>query len=119
MKIFRRKILWRLPKPADFVIIDRANSSRSRSVLPAGSSFEIIDTRPTHWNINPRVLLTTVMCMRHVKVRLSRQYSLSFIKGTLKQIECAHIKAILIWTKPKAVVTGIDNSERWSWLSDN
>tara|TARA_B100000475_G_C14991193_1_gene312337 strand:+ start:37 stop:969 length:933 start_codon:yes stop_codon:yes gene_type:complete len=39
--------------------------------------------------------------------------------GILKQIECAHIKAILTWIKPKAVVTGIDNSERWSWLSDN
>tara|TARA_B110000438_G_C15796058_1_gene642898 strand:+ start:189 stop:1124 length:936 start_codon:yes stop_codon:yes gene_type:complete len=39
--------------------------------------------------------------------------------GMLKQIECAHIKATLAWIKPKAVVTGIDNSERWSWLSDN
>ena len=119
MRVFRPTISWRLPKPADFVIIDRANSSRSKSVLPAGSSFEIIDTRPVHWNINPRLLLTTLMCLRHVKVRLSHQYSSSFIMGTLKQIECAHIKAIITWIKPKAVVTGIDNSERWSWLSDN
>ena len=116
---FRRKVYCTLPKPVDFVIIDRANSSRSRSILPAGSSIAIIDVRPVHWNIHPRVLLKTFICVSQIKLRLSRQYSPSFVKGILKQIECAHIKAILTLIKPKAVVTGIDNSEKWSWLSDN
>ena len=118
MKFFNRKVIWKKPVSADFVIIDYHNSSRCRSVLPEGYSVSVIGTRPTSWFLHPKVLVLTFKYLTDVRLSLSRSYSHSFLIGTLKQIECVHIKAVLTCIKPKGVITGIDNSERFAWLSN-
>ncbi len=118
MKLFGRELRLGDPGVAEIVIFDDVNSHVVRQALPAGRTVAILKVRPEDVRLGPRTLFHTArLLLCRLSIAEARQHPHGVARGLLFQCRCIYLEACLAAIAPRAVVTFIDNSGPWGWLS--
>ncbi len=117
MKIFGKNITFRNPKKVDIVIFDECNSEYVKKVLNANLSVGIFKMRPYEIFITPTVIINVLFCIDHFSLKFAIEHPSGFVFGALFQLRAIYFEACLFTMRPKAVITIIDNSSTFHWLS--
>lgn len=117
MKIFGRRVRLGNPKPVDIVIFDEDCSNVARMALNQYHRVGIFNQRPEDIWIGPWVIFKFLQCLGQFQLRKAIEHRRGFLVGILRQLRFIYFEACLKVIKPKAVVTFIDNSSSFSWLS--
>ena len=116
---FASKIVFSTPKSADIIIFDETNSNYIREVIPENFTVSIFNMRPMEVYITPRILFNFIRNLKHFTFRTGVASNRSWFYKIFWQLFCIYIKADLISRNPKAIITSIDNSSSFGWLSEN
>lgn len=106
------------PDPADIVIFDEVGSQFIRRALNTAHSVAVFPARPPEVRIGVRTIaffLRDLPQFRLTEVDRSRGLLRGLVKGAWLRLLGATISAM----RPKAVITFIDNSGSFHWLSMN
>ena len=117
MKVFGREIKFGDPEPADIVIFDEDGSEIVRKVLSQDHSIYVFNQRPEDIWIGFGVVSQFFRCVGHFQFDEAATNSRGLVIGILKQFRCIYFESCLELIKPKAVVSFIDNSSTFGWLS--
>ena len=117
MKIFGRRIRLGDPKPVDIVIFDEECSNVVRIVLNKHYSVGIFNQRPEDIWIGSGVVLKFFQCLGQLQPKKAIEHRRGFLVGMLRQLRFIYYEACMKVIKPMAVVTFIDNSSSFGWLS--
>jgi surface carbohydrate biosynthesis protein len=117
MKILGRQIRLGDPKPADIVIFDEDNSHLVRRVLNAKYSIVVFNQRPEDIWIGVGIFVNIIRNLGCFQFKDALVHRRGIVIGAIKQLQFVYFKACLDAIKPKAVITYIDNSSNFGWLS--
>lgn len=117
MKIFGRNIIIRNPSIVDIVIFDECNAHYVKRVLNAKYSVGIFKMRPYEILVAPSIIMNALQCIHHFSLKEALEYPRGILFGVLYQLRAIYFEGCLVSMKPKAVVTFIDNSSTFHWLS--
>ena len=117
MKIFGRNFILGNPSIVDIVIFDDCNAQYVKRVLNTKYSVGIFKMRPHEILIAPSIIINAILCIHHFNLKEALQYPRGIIFGVLYQLRAIYFEGCLVSMKPKAVVTFIDNSSTFHWLS--
>ena len=104
---------------SEVIIFDETNASLIQSVIPKGLTVSIFKMRPMDFHITPSIILSFLKNLRYIKFKNSGFSNRSFFYKIFFQLLCVYIKADLLIRNPKAILTSIDNSSKFAWLSEN
>jgi hypothetical protein len=119
MKKYFKRVNFSNPGSADIIIFDETDASLIQSVIPKGLTVSIFKMRPMEFHITLLVLLNFVRNLNNFKFRNSGLSRRSTFYKIFFQLYCIYIKADLMCQNPKAIITSIDNSSKFAWLSEN
>ena len=118
MKIFGILFKFGNPKPVDIVIYDECNSRFAKETLPKGLTSAIFKIRqPDIW-VSIDIFFNLLKCIKHFSLKNSFG-NRNYLVNILIQFRNIYFEAFLITIGPKAVITFIDNSSSFHWLSKN
>ncbi len=117
MRILGREFRLGDPKSVDIVIFDECNSLYVRKALNPNYRIAIFKMRPYEILVGPKILINVVRFLRQLTLREAVAHPRGFVLGTLSQLRSIYFESCLVAMKPKAVVTFIDNSDSFHWLS--
>ena len=117
-KLFKR-ISFSTPDSADIIIFDETNSSVIELVIPESLTVSIFKMRPIEFYITPRILFSFIRNLKYFTFRNGVASNRGWFYKIFWQLLCIYIKADLISRNPKAIITSIDNSGNFGWLSEN
>lgn len=117
MKIFGRELKFRKPPEVDVVIFDECNSHLVKRVINDSYSLCVFNQRPEDLWVNVRVLVKIFCNMGYFDVSSILKHQRGIFIGALKNFRYIYFKSCLDVMNPKAVVTYIDNSSSFGWLS--
>jgi len=117
VRVFGRALKWGNPKAAGIVIFDETNSHIVRRALPDGYAVTVLSVGPEDLRVSVRIALWAVRLVGRLSFGDAREHPLGTLRGILYQIRCIYLEAYLVTMSPKAVVTFIDNSGPFGWLS--
>jgi hypothetical protein len=107
------------PNSSDVVIFDETNASLIQSVIPNGLIVSIFKMRPMEFYITPSIILSFLKNLKHLELKNSGFSKRRFAHTILWQLLCVYIKAVILSQNPRAIITSIDNSSKFAWLSEN
>lgn len=107
------------PDSTDIIIFDETNSNQVELVIPESLTVSIFKIRPMEFYITPRILFSFIRNLKYFTFRNSVASNRGWSYKILWQLRCIYIKADLISRNPKAIITSIDNSGNFGWLSEN
>ena len=118
MKLFNRKVCLYSPPRSDIVIFDETNSEFIIDYILQDLTYYIYKVRPGNFFISFKVIYYFILSLRSFdwKYALSKNKKLRYLAGTLSRhyyLSCFHLIC------PKIVITYIDNSGLYHWLSKN
>ena len=119
MKLLERQLIFGDPSPADMIIFDEINSSYVRQAIDVKFSVHIFKTRPENLFIGPWVLFNFLFMLPSIKLSDIESLESGFIKRVLNQLKMIYFLACFKRINPKAIITMIDNSPDFHWLSKN
>ena len=104
---------------ADIVIFDETNSHIVRQALSTHHSIAVFNVRPEDIWIGGSIIYNFFFFLRKFNFReaLKGRRGLAQIRGIFGQLRCIYFASCLATMKPKAVITFIDNSGSFHWLS--
>jgi len=114
-----KRISFSTPEFADIIIFDETNASLIQSVIPKGLTVSIFKMRPMEFYITPRILFSFIRNLKYFTFRNGVASNRGWFYKIFWQLLCIYIKADLISRNPKAIITSIDNSGNFGWLSEN
>ena len=114
-----RRVHFSAPASSDIVIFDEANSNLIQSVIPESMTISTCKMRPMEFYITPKIILIFLKNVRDIKFKNSKLSNKSLFYIVFWQLLCIYIKADLLSRNPKVIVTSIDNSSKFAWLSEN
>ena len=114
-----KSIHFSKPSTSDIVIFDETNSTLIESVIPDGLTISIFYMRPMEFYITPMILFNFIRNLNNFKFRSGAASNRGWLYKIFWQLLCIYIKADLSSRNPKAIVTSIDNSSKFAWLSEN
>lgn len=117
MNIFGKKIRFKNPEKADIVIFDECNCEYVRRVLDAKYKVEVFKMRPYEIWIAPVVVYNFIININQIKIKDAIVHSSGLLYGLLFQLRSIYFEACIVAMSPRAVVTIIDNSSSFHWLS--
>ena len=117
MKFFGRKVKFRNPGKVDIVIFDECNNEYARQILNPKYSIGVFKMRPYEIFFAPSIILNVILCIHHFSLKYAFAYPRGPVFGVLFQLRAIYFEACLVAMKPKAVITFIDNSTIFHWLS--
>lgn len=117
MRLFGKLIRFEDPKPADIVIFDECQNNIVRKILDEKYRVMVFNQRPYDIWVGPGVILNFLCFLGHIKLAEVVSHQRGPLVGILKYFKYIYFKSCLEKIKPKAVVTFIDNSPSFSWLS--
>ncbi len=112
MKIYNRKILFKIKQGVDFLIFDEINSEYILELLGQTYTTEIACVRPKPIYLNLKFLF--LFCESFFSILSSIEH-----ENTKSTINKAYTKSMLLIYKSKAVITMIDNNKDFHWASKN
>ena len=107
------------PSTSDVIVFDETNASLIQSVIPKGLTVSIFKMRPMEFYITPRILFSFIRNLKYFTFRNGVASNRGWFYKIFWQLLCIYIKADLISRNPKAIITSIDNSGNFGWLSEN
>ena len=107
------------PGSADIIIFDETNSNQVKLVVPESLTVSIFKMRPIEFYITPRILFSCIRNLKYFTFRNGVASNRGWFYKIFWQLLCIYIKADLISRNPKAIITSIDNSGNFGWLSEN
>ena len=107
------------PSTSDVIVFDETNASLIQSVIPKGLTVSIFKMRPMEFYITPRILFSCIRNLKYFTFRNGVASNRGWFYKIFWQLLCIYIKADLISRNPKAIITSIDNSGNFGWLSEN
>jgi len=107
------------PSTSDVIIFDETNASLIQSVIPKGLTVSIFKMRPIEFYITPTILFSCIRNLKHFTFQKGVASNRGWFYKIFWQLLCIYIKADLISRNPKAIITSIDNSGNFGWLSEN
>ena len=116
MKLLGRPVRFGDVPTADIVIVDRTGSQFVRSAVNPRHRVAIVDLRPSEIRIGPRVIAAFARGLsgfRFGDVDRSR----GTLRGVVRELWHFYMKAMVSAIRPKVVLTFIDNSPVFHWLS--
>jgi len=114
-----KRISFSTPDSADIIIFDETNSSLIERVIPEGLTVSIFKMRPMEFHITPSIIWSFLKNLRYLKIKNSGFSNRSLFYKIFWQLLCVYIKADILSRNPKAIITSIDNSSKFAWLSEN
>ncbi len=119
MKILGRTVRFGDPESADIVIFDECNSNIVRKALNKKYSVAVFNTRPEDIWLGLNVIFYFFIFFGQLQFKEGVKHRRGFVMGFLRQLRFIYFESCLVAMKPKAVVTFIDNSSSFGWLSKN
>jgi len=116
---FFKRINFSRPESAEIIIFDETNSALIQKVIPENFTISIFKMRPMEIYITPEILFNFIRNLKDFKFRNEVVSNRGLFYKIFWQLFCIYIKADLISRNPKAVITSIDNSGNFGWLSEN
>jgi len=116
---YLKRIHFSKPDSTDIIIFDETNSNQVELVIPESLTVSIFKIRPMEFYITPRILFSFIRNLKYFTFRNSVASNRGWSYKILWQLRCIYIKADLISRNPKAIITSIDNSGNFGWLSEN
>jgi hypothetical protein len=107
------------PSTSDVIIFDETNAHLVESVIPKGLTVSIYKMRPMEFYITPRIFFSFIKNLKYFTFRNGVASNRGWFYKILWQLLCIYIKADLISRNPKAIITSIDNSGKFGWLSEH
>ena len=118
MRIFNRQLRFGDPEPADIVIFDEVGSQFIRKALNPDYSVTVFPARPAEVRVGLRTVLYFLRDLSPFELTpLDR--SRGVLRGVAKGLWLRLLAATISAMRPKAVITFIDNSDNFHWLSKN
>ncbi len=119
MRFLSNIISFSLPKHKDVIIFDEINSNVISKVIPKNYSSYILKTRPVQIVVTFKIILYFFKYLKDLRIFKRFSPGKSFFKNIFWQLLCIYLKSYIIVSKPKAVITSIDNCTKFAWLSKN
>jgi hypothetical protein len=116
---YLKRVHFSKPGSADIVIFDETNSNQVKLVIPESLTVSIFKMRPMEFYITPRILFSFIRNLKYFTFRNGVASNRGWFYKIFWQLLCIYIKADLISRNPKAIITSIDNSGNFGWLSEN
>ena len=116
---YLKRVHFSKPSTSDVIIFDETNASLIQSVIPKGLTVSIFKMRPMEFYITPRILFSFIRNLKYFTFRNGVASNRGWFYKIFWQLLCIYIKADLISRNPKAIITSIDNSGNFGWLSEN
>lgn len=117
IKIFGHNIAFNNPPKVDILIFDECNSEYVKKVLNKKYSVGIFRMRPYEIIITPLIMKNFIKGLHQINYKNTYTHTRGLVYGLFFQLRAIYIEACLIATSPKAVITMIDNSNTFHWLS--
>lgn len=114
---FFKKISFSNPRRAEIVIFDETNAHLVREVIPENFTTSIFRARPVEIHITPRIFFNFIVNLKYLKFKRDVISHKNLLYELLWQLLCIYIKSDLSSRNPKAIITFIDNCDKFSWLS--
>tara|TARA_B100000963_G_scaffold358045_2_gene381709 strand:- start:1708 stop:2886 length:1179 start_codon:yes stop_codon:yes gene_type:complete len=119
MKLFGYKTSFSLPKDRDVMIFDETNANIISKVIPKTYNPYIFKTRPVEIIVTIKIILFFFKFLKDIRIFKKFSPKKSFLNNIFWQLLCIYIKSYIFVSKPKAVLTSIDNCTKFAWLSKN
>ena len=116
---YLKRVHFSKPSTSDVIVFDETNASLIQSVIPKGLTVSIFKMRPMEFYITPRILFSCIRNLKYFTFRNGVASNRGWFYKIFWQLLCIYIKADLISRNPKAIITSIDNSGNFGWLSEN
>jgi len=116
---YLKRVHFSKPGSADIIIFDETNSNQVELVIPESLTVSIFKMRPMELYITPRILVSFIRNLKYFTFRNGVASNRGWFYKIFWQLVCIYIKADLISRNPKAIITSIDNSGNFGWLSEN
>lgn len=116
---YLKRVHFSKPGSADIIIFDETNSNQVKLVIPESLTVSIFKMRPIEFYITPRILFSFIRNLKYFTFRNGVASNRGWFYKIFWQLLCIYIKADLISRNPKAIITSIDNSGNFGWLSEN
>ena len=116
---YLKRVHFSKPSTSDVIVFDETNASLIQSVIPKGLTVSIFKMRPMEFYITPRILFSFIRNLKYFTFRNGVASNRGWLYKIFWQLLCIYIKADLISRNPKAIITSIDNSGNFGWLSEN
>ncbi|MDB4619142.1 hypothetical protein OAH15_00475 [bacterium] len=116
---YLKRVHFSKPGSADIIIFDETNSNQVELVIPESLTVSIFKMRPMELYITPRILASFIRNLKYFTFRNGVASNRGWFYKIFWQLVCIYIKADLISRNPKAIITSIDNSGNFGWLSEN
>lgn len=107
------------PSTSDVVVFDETNASLVQSVIPKGLTASIVKMRPMEFHITPSIVVNFFKFLKNIKFKNTGFSNRSFFNIIFWQLLCIYIKADIVIRNPKIIITSIDNSSKFAWLSEH
>jgi len=120
MEFIFRRIIFGSPKSVDIIIFDEDGNKILEKVINRKYTFSAFKQSPLIYYIGIKILIKFIMNIKFIFFSKledsSRKYFFSKFFKTLKLL---YLKSYIELINPKAVITYIDNSVDFHWLSKN
>lgn len=116
---YLKRVHFSKPGSADIIIFDETNSNLVELIIPESLTVSIFKMRPMEFYITPRILFSFIRNLKYFTFRNGVASNRGWFYKIFWQLLCIYIKADLISRNPKAIITSIDNSGNFGWLSEN
>lgn len=103
----------------EIIIFDETNSSLIKKIIPDAYSYSIYKTRPIEIVVTFKIILNFFINLKDIKIFEKFTPNKGLFKNILWQLLCIYIKSYILVVRPKAVITSIDNCNKFAWLSKN
>jgi surface carbohydrate biosynthesis protein len=115
---FLDKFFFKNPKSVDIIIFDETNSHILEKIINQKYTFSIYKQRPAIFYVTLKVLLKFIINLKFlINHKLEKSSKKKFFSRILRTLNLIYIKSCIELIKPRAVITYIDNSSNFFWLS--
>ena len=105
--------------PSQIVIFEETNAHIVVDLIPKNLSYTIFHTSPVEINLSIRTFLKFITNLKYFNFKFLFQKTHSLFYGLFWQLKMIYIKSDIDLRHPKAIMTFIDNSPQFAWLSTN
>lgn len=117
MTLFGRVLRFGDPESADVVIFDETGADELRKAIHPRHRVAVFPVRPDEVWMGFRVAGAFIRLVPGIRIAEARRHPRGVTRGLLKELRGIYHHACLAVIGPSAVVTFIDNSGEFAWLS--
>lgn len=117
LNFFFNRFHFQPPVKIDFLIFDETHSDLIINLIPKEYSKLVFRNRPVIWNIHPRVFFSFFTNLKYFDFKALIKPLRGLLKEILWQLHMVYIKSEIDLAQPRVVLTFIDNSAKFAWLS--